>query len=350
MDRPEVLGWLREARAERLEELWRLADRVRRESVGDEVHLRGLVEFSNHCRRTCAYCGMNAGHSGLVRYRMTAEEILDSARQARGLGYGTVVLQSGEDPELDPSWLAGVVRRIKGETGLAVTLGVGERGREAYALWREAGADRYLLRFETSNPELFARIHSGGDGSLEARLERLRWLGDLGYEVGSGVMVGIPGQTFEDLAGDLEIFRKLDLDMIGIGPYLAHPDTPLGAQAEAIRAATPGQAPADELTANKMVALARIACPRANLPATTALATINRAEGRENALRRGANVVMPNLTPVKYRALYEIYPAKACIGETAAQCGECQHARIRRLGRRPGRGPGPSRRGRAARG
>jgi biotin synthase len=317
---------------------------VRRESVGDEVHLRGLVEFSNHCRRTCAYCGMNAGHSGLVRYRMDADEILDSARRARDFGYGTVVLQSGEDPGLEPEWLAGVVRRIKSETGLAVTLGVGERGRADYALWHKAGTDRYLLRFETSNPALFARIHSGGDSSLDARLERLRWLGELGYEVGSGVMVGIPGQTFDDLAGDLELFRKMDFDMIGIGPYLAHPNTPLGARAEAVRTATSDQAPADELTANKMVALARIACPHANLPATTALATINRAEGRENALRRGANVVMPNLTPVKYRSLYEIYPAKACIAETATQCRECQHARIRRLGRKLGRGPGPSRR------
>lgn len=344
LDAPTLIGWLREIDPARLQWLWSTADRVRQAEVGDEVHRRGLIEFSNHCRRTCAYCGMNVQTTRLTRYRMSDDEILACAKEAHELGYGTVVLQSGEDPHLDPQALAALVGRIKEQTGLAITLSVGERPRADYALWRSAGADRYLLRFETSNPALFARIHVGGDGDLARRLACLGWLRELDFEVGSGVMVGIPGSTFADLAADLLLFRKLALDMIGIGPYLAHPDTWLGRQAEALRAATADQVPADELTTDKAVALTRLLCPWAHLPATTALATINKAEGRENALRRGANVVMPNLTPVRYRALYEIYPAKACIQETARDCHGCLEGRIRRIGRVPGRGQGRARR------
>jgi len=353
VNRAEVAAWLREEDEARLAELWRRADAVRREAVGDEVHLRGLVEVSNHCVRRCAYCGINAGNRELVRYRMGADEILDCARQAAALGYGTVVLQGGEDPGLTRAGVAEVVRRIKAETCLAVTLSLGERSDADLAVWREAGADRYLLRFETSDPELFERIHpplparrrrgSSGPSRLHARLALLSRLRALGYEPGSGVMIGIPGQTWDTLACDLETFRALDLDMIGVGPYLPHPATVLG-RGE-LPPAPPGeQVPGSEAVTYRVVALARVLCPQANIPSTTALATVNRARGRELALLRGANVVMPNLTPEKYRALYEIYPDKACLRETATACGADLRSRIEALGRRVGSGPGSRRR------
>lgn len=343
LTREQVLATLRETDPQRLEELWWAADVVRRSRVGDEVHLRGLVEISSHCARGCAYCGLRAANRGLERYRLTAAEILTAARDAKTFGYGTVVLQAGEDDRLGGVWLADVVRRIKCETGLAVTLSMGERPPEDLVAWREAGADRYLLRFETSDPGLYRRIHPARYGSTPVdRIAMLKRLRAIGFEIGSGVMVGIPGQTWETLADDLECFRALDLDMIGIGPFIAHPDTPLGQELGRVEAERAGseQVPADELTVYKMVALARLACPEANIPSTTALATINRTSGRETGLRRGANVVMPNLTPARYRSLYQIYPAKACVDETSQACHSCLGSRIRRIGRRAGQGPG----------
>ena len=203
--------------------------------MGDEVHLRGLIEISNRCVRECHYCGLRAGNRNLRRYRMSEEEIMACVAQAHAYGYGTVVMQSGEDEGITADWMAGIIRRIRRETPLAVTLSLGERDEADLKAWREAGADRYLLRFETSNPELYARIHPiphprRGDG--RSRLEILRDLAAMGYEIGSGVMVGIPGQTYDDLAPDIELFRELDLDMIGVGPFIPHPGTPLGSAPE----------------------------------------------------------------------------------------------------------------------
>ncbi len=347
LTRGEILAWLRERDEARLQELWRRADAVRRERVGDEVHLRGLVEISNHCARACAYCGIRAGRSGLPRYRMGPEEILGCAAAAARLGFGTLVLQSGEDPALTAAWVADLVRAVKAATPLAVTLSLGERDETDLALWRAAGADRYLLRFETSDRSLFDRIHPAPPGRRSDRLAQLRTLAALGYEVGSGVMVGIPGQSLASLADDILLFRDLDLDMIGVGPYLAHPETPLGRPAGGGAPAFPDaggdQAPSDELTACKVVALARLACPRANIPSTTALATINRADGREHGLLRGANVVMPNLTPPAYRARDEIYPDKACRDEDVETCAERLRCRLAAIGRRAGSGRGDAR-------
>ena len=324
----------------RLEELWGRADAVRREHAGEEVHLRGLIEISNHCVRRCAYCGINAGNTAIGRYRMTAQEVLAAAGEAARFGYGTVVLQAGEDYGLTREWVGDIVRSIKRETALAVTLSLGERPDEDLAAWREAGADRYLLRFETSNRALYEEIHPDLAGKRSDRFAMLRRMRGMGYEIGSGAMVGIPGQTYRDSAADIEAFRELDLDMIGIGPYLPHPATPLG---EAFGGAgVDGQVPNTELMTYKMVALARIACPAANIPSTTALATLNRAEGRELGLQRGANVVMPNVTPVEYRAMYEIYPAKACVYETGEACNACIKGRIAGIGRKAGTGRGDS--------
>jgi biotin synthase len=346
MQRGEILDWLRETDSARLADLWRPADETRHKFVGDEVHLRGLLELSNRCARLCGYCGLRAANAGLKRYCMSDEEVAACAKKAVEYGYGTVVIQSGEDPELTCERIARLVERIKTETRLAVTLSLGERDEAELAVWRRAGADRYLLRFETSNATLYRRIHppriESGHPERPDRLTILDTLRRLGYEVGSGVMIGIPGQTYDDLADDIELFARLGLDMIGMGPYLRHPNTPM-ADRDAWPDAPDGrQVPASEEMTYKMIALARLTCPRANIPATTALATLNIRQGRELGLMRGANVVMPNLTPLKYRGLYEIYPDKACIAETGEACHHCLNGRIEAIGRRLGRGRGDS--------
>ncbi len=343
MHRDEILAWLCEGDLARLADLWQLADRTRQHYVGGEVHLRGLVEISNHCVRWCGYCGLRAGNHSLHRYRMTDGEILACTREAVELGYGTVVLQAGEDPELTRDRIAGMVSRIKAETPLAVTLSLGEREDGDLAAWREAGADRYLLRFETSNRALYEQLHPPRTGYRPTdRTAILGALRRLGYEIGSGVMIGLPGQIYDDLADDLMCFGRLGLDMIGVGPYLRHPQTPLADRHRWPPASNVEQVPASELMTYKVMALARLVCPRANIPATTALATLNPREGHELGLVRGANVVMPNLTPPRYRALYEIYPGRAGEAETGEACCRGLDQRLRAIGRRPGRGRGDS--------
>jgi biotin synthase len=354
LERAKILAWLREDDETILAALWAAADAVRRAHVGDAVHLRGLIEISNHCVRHCAYCGINAGNLALERYRLTADEIMACVGKAAAFGYGTVVMQAGEDYVIGERWLSDLIRQIKAETPLAVTLSLGERREHELAAWLAAGADRYLLRFETSDRALYERIHPPlSDQQVSDRPALLRRLRELGYEIGSGVMVGIPGQTYESLADDLELMRSLDLDMIGIGPYLPHPATDLVRQGLDHAAASDTQVPNTELMTLKMVALARLCCPDANIPSTTALATINEASGREHGLQRGANIVMPNLTPAACRVKYEIYPGKACVSETAEHCDACIKGRIRRIGRTIGTGRGDSPRqdkGRGARG
>jgi biotin synthase len=336
---------------------------------------------------------------------MSEAEAMDCTRLAVRLEYGTVVLQSGEDPGLTRGFIAGLVRRIKTETPLAVTLSLGERTREELEAWREAGADRYLLKHETSDMELFRRIHpenggqsgepKSGDSPLEACIERspvqspfsagaardsahlpsfpslrvelLKHARELGYEIGSGVMVGIPGQSFESLADDIVLFRDMGLEMIGCGPFVPHPDTPLGqvvtpsepregtrlldsfdslemtARGESRGLSAGSQVPATDTMTTKVVALTRLVCPDANIPSTTALATVNRDRGRELGLTRGANVWMPNLTPMRYRRMYDIYPGKATVTDTAEQFHQALLATLARAGRIPGRGPGSRR-------
>lgn len=336
LNQQDILNWLREDDEARLRQLWHMANESRRRHVGDAVHLRGLVEISNHCVRKCGYCGLRRSHTGLERYRMTHGEVLECACKAKQYGYGTVVLQAGEDYGLTTEWVAELVRLIKARTGLAVTLSLGERPDADLATWKTAGADRYLLRFETSDRKLYEAIHPSLPNRHSDRFAILRTLRRLGYQVGSGVMIGIPGQSYESLARDIELFRQLDLDMIGVGPYIAHPQAPLR-----IPEAPDGhQAPNTEQMTYKVVALTRLVRPDANIPSTTALATLNKQTGRELGLMRGANVVMPNLTPAKYRSLYEIYPDKACVNETAEQCNLCLTGRIVSIGRHNGTGPG----------
>ena len=271
---------------------------------------------------------------------MNEEEILSCVDEAEAYGYGTVVLQSGEDYGIETEWLSRIIRQIKKETQLAVTLSLGERPDEDLEAWRQAGADRYLLRFETSDEGLYRAIHPSLPGRVSNRLAMLQTLKRLGYEAGSGVMIGIPGQTYASLSHDIDLFQTLDLDMIGVGPYLPHPRTPLGQGNWGCIIPKEEQVPNTEQMTYKVIALTRIVCPEANIPSTTALATINRERGRELGLMRGANVVMPNLTPLPYRAKYEIYPSKACISEISSECHSCLDDRIGSIGRKVGTGQG----------
>jgi len=338
----DIEQWLRETDTQQLKTLWKAANNARAKHVGNAVHLRGLLEISNYCIRKCTYCGINKERDTVLRYRMSEEEIMTCVHTIVEYGYGTVVIQAGEDYGLTKDFIARIVRNIKENTSLAVTLSLGERTHEELQEWKEAGADRYLLRFETSDKELYRLIHPSL-GIEELPLQRfhiLEQLRKLGYEIGSGIMIGIPGQTYQILANDIEKFRELDLDMIGVGPYISGPETALGVGLIDIPDVGAEQVPATELMTYKVIALARLVCPQANIPSTTALATLNRAFGREQGLKRGANIVMPNVTPTHYREKYDVYPNKACISETAQACSICMRQRIEMLGRDVGHGFG----------
>ena len=302
-----------------LRELYEEADNIRKKYAGDAILLRGLVEFSNYCGRGCYYCGLNASNKSLERYRLTKEEILSSVAQIAACNIKTVVLQSGEDPALKPEWLAALVRDIKSKYDIAVTLSVGERPVEDYKLWKAAGADRYLLKIETSDKGLYDSLHCGMD--FENRLRCLRDLKSLGYETGSGIMVGLPGQTLRSIASDILFFKKWDFDMIGIGPFIPHGKTPLA-----------DNAAGDVNLVLKTLALTRIATKKANLPATTALGSLGK-DFRVEGLKAGANVLMPNFTPAPYKKLYEIYPNKRCISESTGACGPCMESLAASIGR-----------------
>ena len=223
-----VEALLRETDPSQIAELFAEADTVRRENIGDAVHFRALIELSNRCTRSCGYCGLRVENNALTRYEMTDEEILDSLQKALALDYHTVVLQAGECPSLSCERITNLVRKIKELAPIAVTLSLGEQPQATYEAWREAGADRYLLRFETSNPQLYSAIHPHAANAEEhPRIAPLRQLQELGYEVGSGMLVGIPSQTYRDLAADILLLQELQLDMIGLGPFLVHPATPL---------------------------------------------------------------------------------------------------------------------------
>ncbi|HUN55289.1 MAG TPA: [FeFe] hydrogenase H-cluster radical SAM maturase HydE [Smithella sp.] len=281
-------------------DLFAAADRVRHEQVGDEIYLRGIIEFSNYCDRNCLYCGLRRGNANLSRYRMTDDEILATAKQIKKAGVPTVVLQSGEDSFYSQDIVCRLIERIREETDLIITLSIGERALNDYQVFQQAGANRYLLKHETASRELYKYLRPGCD--WENRLQCLRRLKELGFETGTGNMVGLPGQTPEILADDLLVMKLLDADMLGIGPFIAHPDTPLdGIENDDL-----------ELTL-RALATARLLTRDTNIPATTALATLH-PQGRLLALKAGANVVMPDFTPDIYKTRYDIYPGRKDVG------------------------------------
>ena len=298
--------------------LFSLADKIRKENVCDEVHLRGLIEFSNICKRTCKYCGLRCENKDIDRYRIEPDDIIFYAQKAVDMGYKTIVLQSGEDEYYSRELLCKIIKGIK-TLDVALTLSIGERCFDDYKAFKDCGADRYLIRIETTDKELYKKMHP--HMSFENRVRCLKDLGKLGYEVGTGCLVGLPGQTIESLANDILFFKEINADMVGIGPFIAHPHTSL-------KDCLNG----DFTLALKVMALTRILLKNINIPATTAMETLN-PNGRIIALQSGANVVMPNVTTTEYRAKYEIYPNKICINENPSQCYNCVSGKIRSIGR-----------------
>lgn len=313
--------------------LLKRADRIRKKYVGDAIHLRGLIEFSNICRNNCLYCGIRRGNGKVARYRMEEDELVETARRAAALGFKTVVMQSGEDMYYTQEKMCRIIEAIK-KFDVAVTLSVGERSYGDYKAFREAGADRYLMRIETTDKDLYHRLDPGM--SWQYRYECLLMIKELGYELGSGIMVGLPGQSLESIAADLMFLRRLGVDMAGIGPFIPHPETPLAGE------------PGGSLhLALRTMAIMRLLLPDINIPATTAMESLH-PDGRMMALQGGANVVMPNVTEGEYRKLYELYPGKICVNDTPVHCRSCISRKILSIGRTIGTGYGGRRDNRKA--
>lgn len=282
---------------------------------GQHVYLRGLIEFSNFCQRNCFYCGIRGENKLVDRYRLSHDEILACCREGYRLGYRTFVLQSGEDPYYTDERLVHILTDIKNQfPDSAITLSLGERTYESYKRLFAAGADRYLLRHETASEDLYRQVHP--DMSFQNRRQCLNQLKEIGYQVGAGFMVGLPGQSNEDLVKDLIFLKELEPQMVGIGPFIPHPNTPLGK----------AQGGTVEKTLI-LLALTRLLLPKVLLPSTTAMGTLDPL-GREKALKVGANVVMPNLSPVDVRSKYELYKDKICTGDESAHCRDCIERRI----------------------
>ncbi|MFV0411778.1 MAG: [FeFe] hydrogenase H-cluster radical SAM maturase HydE [Oscillospiraceae bacterium] len=296
------------------------AQKIQKQHYGNDIYIRGLIEFTNYCKNNCYYCGIRLGNKQAQRYRLTKQQILECCAKGYELGFRTFVLQGGEDPFYTDDAIADIVTAIKTAwPNCALTLSIGEHEKEAYRLWKNAGADRYLLRHETANPAHYAKLHPKSL-SLQHRKQCLWNLKELGYQVGTGDMVGSPEQTAACLAEDFAFIHELQPHMVGIGPFIAHHDTPFAGQ--------PGGSL--EVT-TYLLGLLRLMLPSALLPATTALGTIH-PSGRERGILAGANVVMPNLSPTGVRAKYLLYDNKICTGDEAAECRYCMENRMKSIG------------------
>lgn len=330
LSREQIINLLESVDEQVKQELFAAALKTKQRYFGDKVYLRALIEFSNYCRRDCLYCGLRRSNSRLVRYRLTPQEIRASCQEAYDLGYRSFVLQSGEDMWYSQEVLTELIRELKnGFPGAALTLSIGERTVREYASFFAAGADRFLLRHETASPLIYGKLHPGMNQA--ERKACLSSLGRIGYQAGAGFMVGLPGQTFGDLADDLLYLQEISPHMAGIGPFIPHPDTPLAQE----------QGGSVEMTL-VVLALARLLLPDCLIPATTALGSLDPV-GREKALKAGANVVMPSLTPVKLKQHYALYPGKICLEDEPGACKACMQKRIRESGFEPdfGRGDSP---------
>ena len=305
---------------------------VKLEKLDNYVHLRGLIELSNICRKSCLYCGVRSGNNKVVRYTITDDEVLECAEMAYKLGYGSVAIQSGErNDRAFTGRITKLVREIKkiGDGALGITLSLGEQTPEVYREWFEAGAHRYLLRIESSNENLYYKIHPHDEThDFKKRLDCIDSLISIGYQTGTGVMIGLPFQTVDDLADDLFFFKNKNVAMVGMGPFIPHPDTPLA-----------GEHGGTLELALRTMAVMRLLMPDINIPATTAMESLH-PQGRIMALQAGANVVMPNVTEGEYRRLYELYPGKICINDTPAHCRSCIGLKIQSIGRTIGQGWG----------
>ncbi|NIJ49664.1 [FeFe] hydrogenase H-cluster radical SAM maturase HydE [Rhizomicrobium electricum] len=335
LGRRDLVKLLSASTPEQIEAVRAEAERVLLAHCGDGVFLRGLVEASNACACDCLYCGIRKSNRDVNRYTLSLEDILACARQCADYGYGSMVIQSGERADKKfVDLVAEAVARIKTETrtdkqpdGLGITLCIGQQSYETYKRLYDAGAHRYLLRIETTNPALFAKIHPA-DQTFESRVACLKMLRDIGYQVGTGVMIGLPGQTLEDLADDILFFSKMDIDMIGMGPFIPHPDTPLWGEPVA-------DVPARVQLALLMIAATRLKLRDVNIASTTALQALDPV-GREKGLKFGANVIMPQMSPTDVRADYQLYPGKPCLDENAKECQSCLNMRIEFAGRKIG--------------
>ncbi len=275
--------------------LFQAADEVRSQYVGEGVHLRALIELSNVCSKDCYYCGLRCSNNNLERYRLSPDEVMAAVVEAKSEGYQTIVLQSGEADNFATAEMVKIITAIKA-MGLAITLSLGEKTYGQYKAYKDAGADRYLLRIETTNETIYRELHPGMD--FHNRVKCLEALRTLGYEVGTGCLVGLPQQTLADLAQDILFFKEINADMVGLGPFISNPDTPLREQPS-------GQF----LLSIKVMAVVRLLLPDINIPATTAMESLHQ-DGRKIALQAGANVIMPNVTTINYRQKYLLYPGK----------------------------------------
>ncbi|MBT3385499.1 MAG: [FeFe] hydrogenase H-cluster radical SAM maturase HydE [Prolixibacteraceae bacterium] len=326
----EEIIQLLQSKGEQRTLLLKKSQQVKNNVVGNKVYFRGLIEFSNICSKDCLYCGIRKSNTNVFRYNANDAEILDACNFAWKNRFASVVLQSGEISS--PAFVKRVdnlLKKIKqlSNSELGITLSCGEQTRETYRRWFESGAHRFLLRIESSNPDLYYKVHpKNKKHSFEKRMEALQFLKETGYQVGTGVMVGLPFQEFEDLANDLLFFKEIDIDMCGTGPYIEHEDTPLYEYRNLLKT----KQERFDLTLN-MIAVLRLLMPDINIAAATALQAIDPA-GREKALVVGANIIMPNLTPCDYRKEYQLYEDKPCLDEDAELCRNCLEARIELAG------------------
>ena len=306
--------------------LFECAAQVKRNYVDDKVYFRGLIEFSNVCEKDCFYCGIRHSNKEVKRYNLSDDEILKAAKFAYDQNYGSIVMQSGEI--MSPAFTQRITKLLKDiasltDNQLRVTLSLGEQTEETYKTWFDAGAHRYLLRIESSNPQLYRQLHPDDEAhSFDRRLEALKALKKVGYQTGTGIMIGVPFQTMEDIANDLLFIRDFDVDMIGLGPYIEHKDTPL----YQFKATLLPLETRFQLTL-KFIAILRLIMKDINIAAATALQAIDKI-GREKAIKVGANVIMPNITPGTYRDDYQLYENKPCTDEEAEDCKNCLEVRI----------------------
>lgn len=320
LEKEEWVFLLQNRNPEDAEFLFSLARQISKRQFGNKVYTRGLIEFTNYCRNNCYYCGIRRENRNISRYRLTKEEILECCQAGYQLGFRTFVLQGGEDlffTDEKMEEMIGAVR--KGYPDCAITLSLGERSRESYQRLYEAGADRYLLRHETADEAHYGTLHPP-ELSARNRKECLHHLKEIGYQTGTGFMVGSPGQTLECLADDMLFIRQLNPEMVGIGPFVPHHETPFAHE----------KGGTVELTLY-LLGLLRVMLPPVLLPSTTALGTIDE-KGREKGILAGANVVMPNLSPIRVRKKYELYDNKICTGEEAAECRQCLSGRMAAIG------------------